>query len=150
MLTVGTVAPDFSLLDQNGVAHTLSEYRGKTLVLYFYPKDSTSGCTKQACEFSRLAQEYAQKGAVIVGVSKDSVASHKKFETKNELSFTLRSDPELTTLQAYDVGKEKKCAGKVSMGTLRTTYVIDPEGVVARAYDKVKAAENPAQVLADL
>ena len=119
-------------------------------MLYFYPKDSTSGCTKQACEFSRLAQEYAQKGAVIVGVSKDSVASHKKFETKNELNFTLLSDPELTTLQAYDVWKEKKCAGKVSMGTLRTTYVIDPEGVVARAYDKVKAAENPAQVLADL
>ena len=85
-----------------------------------------------------------------MGVSKDSVASHKKFETKNELSFTLLSDPELTTLQAYDVWKEKKCAGKVSMGTLRTTYVIDPEGVVARAYDKVKAAENPAQVLADL
>ncbi len=150
MLAVGTPAPDFSLPDQNGVVHTLAEYRGKTLVLYFYPKDSTAGCTKQACGFGELLPHFTEKGAVVVGVSKDSVKSHKNFETKYSLPFTLLSDPELTTIQAYDVWKEKKLYGKASMGVVRTTYVIGPDGVILRAYDKVKADENPRQTLDDL
>ena len=147
MLTEGTKAPDFTLPDQNGKEHSLKEYKGQKVILYFYPKDNTSGCTKQACSFGELMPQFKEKGAVILGVSKDPVASHKKFEEKYGLPFTLLSDTELNVIKAYDVWKEKKNYGKVSMGVVRTTYLIDEDGVIVKAFDKVKAAENPAQML---
>lgn len=150
MLEVGMKAPAFSLPDQNGEMHTLEDYKGKKVILYFYPKDSTAGCTKQACGFADLYPQFMEKGAVILGVSKDSVKSHKNFETKYNLPFTLLSDPELSCIQAYDVWKEKKNYGKVSMGVVRTTYLIDEDGVIVKAFNKVKAAENPAQMLEEL
>lgn len=150
MLEVGTKAPDFSLPDQNGNVHTLEEYRGKKVILYFYPKDNTPGCSKQACGFGELYPQFVEKGAVVLGVSKDSVASHKRFEEKYGLPFTLLSDTELSCIQAYDVWKEKKMYGKVSMGVVRTTYLINENGIIEKAYDKVKAADNPAQMLGEL
>ena len=147
MLNIGTMAPDFTLPDQNGELHSLSQYKGQKVILYFYSKDNTSGCTKQACGFAELYPHFREKGAVILGVSKDSVASHKKFEEKYGLPFTLLSDVEKEVIQAYDVWKEKKNYGKVSMGVLRTTYLIDENGVITAGSDKVKAAENPAQML---
>ena len=150
MLNIGTVAPDFTLPDQNGEPHRLSDYRGRKVILYFYPKDNTAGCTKQACNFKELMPQFREKGAVILGVSKDSVASHKRFEEKYGLPFTLLSDEEKTVIQAYDVWKEKKNYGKVTMGVVRTTYLIDEKGVIVRAFDKVKAADNPAQMLGEL
>lgn len=150
MLETGTKAPDFTLPDQNGVAHSLSDYKGKKVILYFYPKDNTPGCTRQACGFSERRPQFEEKGAVILGISKDSVASHKRFEEKQGLTFTLLSDPELKVIQAYDVWREKKNYGKVSMGVVRTTYLIDENGVIVKAFDKVKAAENPQQMLEEL
>ncbi|HJD14060.1 MAG TPA: thioredoxin-dependent thiol peroxidase [Candidatus Ruminococcus avistercoris] len=150
MLEIGTTAPAFSLPDQNGQMHTLEEYRGKKVILYFYPRDNTPGCTKQACGFAQLYPQFTEKGAVILGISKDSVKSHKKFETKYGLPFTLLSDTQKEVIQAYDVWKEKKNYGKVSMGVVRTTYLIDEEGVIIKAMDKVKAAENPQQMLEEL
>ena len=150
MLTIGTKAPDFTLPDQNGEMRTLSEFKGQKVILYFYPKDMTSGCTKQACGFGDLYPQFREKGAVILGVSRDSVDSHKKFEEKYGLPFTLLSDTEKTVIQAYDVWKEKKNYGKVSMGVIRTTYLIDEEGMIIRAFDKVKAADNPGQMLEEL
>ena len=150
MLSIGHVAPDFTLPDQDGHLHTLSDYHGRKVILYFYPRDNTAGCTKQACNFKALMPQISEKGAVILGVSKDSVASHKRFEEKFDLPFTLLSDEEKTVIQAYDVWKEKKNYGKVSMGVVRTTYLIDENGVIIRAYDKVKAAENPVQMLEEL
>lgn len=147
MLEVGTKAPEFTLPDQNGEKHSLSDYRGQKVVLYFYPKDSTPGCTKQACNFGELLPQFREKGAVVIGVSKDSVASHKKFEEKYGLPFTLLSDVERMVIEAYDVWKEKKNYGKVSMGVVRTTYLIDEEGIIIKAIGNVKAAENPAQML---
>ena len=147
MLEVGTKAPEFTLPDQNGEMHSLSDYRGQKVVLYFYPKDSTPGCTKQACNFGELLPQFREKGTVVIGVSKDSVASHKKFEEKYGLPFTLLSDVERTVIEAYDVWKEKKNYGKVSMGVVRTTYLIDEEGIIIKAVGNVKAAENPAQML---
>lgn len=150
MLTIGTAALDFELPDQNGHMRKLSEYRGKKVVLYFYSKDNTAGCSKQACGFAELYPHFLEKGAVVIGVSKDSVASHKRFEEKYHLPFTLLSDPELTAIKGYDVWQEKKTAGKVSMGVVRTTYLIDEEGVIRKAFGKVKAADNPGQMLEEL
>jgi peroxiredoxin Q/BCP len=150
MLSIGTIAPDFELLDQNGEAHRLADYRGQRVILYFYPKDMTAGCTKQACAFGELYPQFREKGAVVLGVSKDSVASHKRFEEKYGLPFTLLSDPELRAIQAYDVWKEKMNYGKLTMGVVRTTYLIDENGIIVKAFDKVKAADNPAQMLAGL
>lgn len=147
MLEIGTKAPDFQLPDQNGVVHTLKEYAGKKVVLYFYSKDNTAGCTKQANGFGELYPQFLEKGAVILGVSKDSVASHKKFEEKFQLPFTLLSDPELQAIKAYDVWGEKKLYGKVSMGIIRTTYLIDEKGIIIKAMGKVKAADNPLKTL---
>ncbi len=147
MLEVGTKAPSFNLADQDGVFHSLEEYSGKKLVLYFYPKDNTSGCTKQACSFAELFPAFREKGAEVVGVSKDSVQSHKKFTEKYSLPFTLLSDVSLDTLKAYDVWKEKKLYGKTFMGVVRTTYLIDENGVIIRAEEKVNAGENPANTL---
>ena len=148
MLETGTKAPDFTLPDQNGRMVSLSDYRGQKVILYFYPKDMTSGCTKQACGFSELYPQFTEKGAAVLGVSKDSIASHKKFEEKYGLPFTLLSDTEKEVIQKYDVWKEKKNYGKVSMGVVRTTYLIDEEGVIVKGFDKVRAADNPAQMLA--
>ena len=150
MLEVGTKAPDFTLPDQNGNMHSLSEYRGKKVILYFYPKDNTAGCTKQACGFAERYPQFTEKGAVVLGVSKDSVASHKKFEEKYGLPFTILSDPELVAIQAYDVWQEKKNYGKTYMGVVRTTYLIDEKGKIVKAFDKVKAADNPEQMLGEL
>jgi peroxiredoxin Q/BCP len=150
MLETGTKAPDFELPDQNGKVHKLSDYMGKKVILYFYPKDNTSGCTKQACGFGERYPQFKEKGAVILGVSKDSVASHKKFEEKYGLPFTLLSDTELNVIKAYDVWKEKKNYGKVTMGVVRTTYLIDENGVIIKGMDKVKAADNPQEMLDEL
>lgn len=150
MLEIGTKAPDFTLPDQNGNMHSLSEYRGKKVILYFYPKDNTAGCTKQACGFAERYPQFTEKGAVVLGVSKDSVASHKKFEEKYGLPFTLLADPELAAIQAYDVWQEKKNYGKTYMGVVRTTYLIDESGKIVKAFDKVKAADNPEQMLGEL
>jgi peroxiredoxin Q/BCP len=147
MLEIGTLAPEFSLPDQNGELRNLSDYRGQKVVLYFYPKDMTSGCSKQACGFGELYPQFREKGAVVLGVSKDSVASHKKFEEKYGLPFTLLSDPDKEVIRLYDVWKEKVNYGKVTMGVVRTTYLIDENGIIVKAMDKVKAAENPAQML---
>ena len=150
MLEVGTKAPDFTLPDQNGNVHSLSDYRGKKVILYFYPKDNTPGCTKQACGFAERYPQFTEKGAVVLGISKDSVASHKEFEEKYGLPFTILSDPELKVIQAYDVWKEKMNYGKVSMGVVRSTYLIDEEGKIVKSFDKVKAADNPEQMLGEL
>ena len=147
MLEKGTKAPEFSLPDENGEIRNLSDYKGKKLILYFYPKDNTPGCTKQACGFGELYPQFGEKGVEIIGISKDSVASHKKFKEKYSLPFTILSDTELQTIQAYDVWKEKKLYGKTSMGIVRTTYLIDENGVIIKAMDKVKAAENPEEML---
>jgi peroxiredoxin Q/BCP len=150
MLEIGTKAPDFSLPDQNGEIHSLEEYKGKKVILYFYPRDNTAGCTKQACGFAERYPQFLEKNAVVLGVSKDSVASHKKFEEKYELPFTLLSDTELSCIQAYDVWKEKNNYGKKTMGVVRTTYLIDEQGIIVKAFGKVKAADNPAQMLEEL
>ena len=147
MLEVGTQAPDFTLPDQDGQMHSLKEYRGQKVVLYFYPKDNTPGCSRQASGFGELYPQFTEKGAVVLGVSKDSVASHKKFQEKYNLPFTLLSDPEKTVIQAYDVWKEKNMYGRKTMGVVRTTYLIDEEGVIVKAMGKVKAADNPRQML---
>lgn len=150
MLVNGTKAPDFTLPDQNGQPRKLSEYLGQRVILYFYPRDMTAGCTKQACAFAELYPQFREKGAAVLGISKDSVASHKKFEEKYGLPFVLLSDPEKTAIQAYDVWKEKKMYGKVSMGVVRTTYLIDEQGIIVKGFEKVKPAENPADMLGEL
>lgn len=150
MLEVGTKAPVFTLPDQNGKIHSLEDYRGQKVILYFYPKDNTPGCTKQACGYSERYPQFMEKGVEILGVSKDTVASHKRFEEKQGLTFILLSDPERKVIQAYDVWKEKKNYGKVSMGVVRTTYLIDEEGVIIRANDKVKAADDPENMLGEV
>ena len=147
MLEIGMKAPEFELPDQNGEMHRLADYRGKKVILYFYPKDNTSGCSKQACGFSERNPQFREKGAVILGVSKDSVASHKKFEQNYGLGFTLLSDPELEVIKSYGVWQEKKNYGKVTMGVVRTTYLIDENGIIIKAMGGVKAADNPQQML---
>ncbi|MCI5885928.1 MAG: thioredoxin-dependent thiol peroxidase [Clostridiales bacterium] len=150
MLETGTKAPSFSLPDQNGEIHTLEEYRGKKVILYFYPKDNTPGCTKQACGYAEKYPQFLEKGAVVIGISRDKVASHKRFEEKYELPFTILADPELEAIRAYDVWKEKKNYGKVSMGVVRTTYLIDEEGIIVKANDKVKAAEDAEKMIDEI
>ena len=149
MLEIGTNAPDFTLPDQLGQMHSLSDYRGKKVILYFYPKDNTPGCSKQACGYSANVPQFAEKGAVILGISKDSVASHQKFSDKYQLAFSILSDPERQVIEAYDVWKEKKLYGKVSMGVVRTTYLIDENGIIIKACDKVKAAEDAEKMLGE-
>lgn len=150
MLQPGTKAPAFALPDQNGNIRTLEEFKGKKIILYFYPKDNTSGCTKQACGYLERLPHFAEKGVEIIGVSKDSVASHKRFEEKHGLAFTILADPELEAIKAYDVWKEKKSRGKVTMGVVRTTYLIDEEGMIIMANDKVKAADDPEKMLGEI
>ena len=147
MLEVGMKAPEFTLNDKDGKAVSLSEFKGKKVVLYFYPKDSTPGCTRQACAFAGAYDVYKEMGVEVIGISKDSVKSHSNFATKYELPFVLLSDPELQAIQAYDVWKEKKLYGKVSMGVVRTTYVIDEEGVIEHVMPKVKPDTNAEEIL---
>lgn len=149
MLEVGTKAPEFTLPDQNGEMHSLSDYRGKKVVLYFYPKDMTAGCTSQACNFRDLYPQIREKGAVVLGVSKDTVESHKRFEEKHGLPFTLLSDTDLSVIAAYDVLRPAK-DGKPSRSLIRSTYLIDEAGVIIRAFGGVKAKENAAQMLGEL
>ena len=150
MLEIGTKAPEFTLRDQDGVIHSLKDYRGQKVILYFYPKDQTAGCIKEACGFRDRYPQFTEKGAVILGVSKDSVKSHKNFEEKQQLPFTLLSDPELEVIKAYDVWQEKTMYGKKVMGVERSTYLIDEDGNIARVYKKVKAASHPEDLLADI
>ncbi len=150
MLEVGTKAPEFTLPDQDGKMHQLKDYRGQKVILYFYPKDNTPGCTKQACGFRDLYPDIREKGAVVLGISKDSVASHKKFQEKYQLPFTLLSDENRDVIEAYDVWKEKKMYGKSFLGIVRTTYLIDEDGIIVKASGKVKPGEDPANALAEL
>ena len=150
MLEVGTHAPDFTLPDKDGNPVTLSSYLGKRVVLYFYPRDNTPGCTRQACAYAAAFGEFQALDTVVIGISKDSVASHQKFAEKNSLPFLLLSDPELTAIQAYGVWQEKKNYGKVSMGVVRSTFVIDPNGVIEKVMPKVKPDTNAADILAYL
>ena len=149
-LSVGVTAPDFTLPDQNGKEHKLSDYRGKPVVLYFYPKDDTSGCTKEACGFRDDYSAYQQAGVVILGVSPDSPKSHTNFIAKYELPFTLLADTEREVLKLYGAWGLKKMYGREYEGVLRTTYLIDPDGKIAKVYEKVKPAAHSAQILADL
>ena len=150
MLEVGTKAPEFTLPDKDGNPVSLSDFLGKKVVLYFYPKDNTPGCTKQACAFAASYEGFKAKNVAVIGVSKDSVASHQKFAVKYDLPFLLLSDPELQAIQAYGVWQEKKLYGKVSMGVVRSTYLIDEQGVIARVMPKVKPDTNAADILAAL
>ena len=150
MLTVGTKAPDFTLNDQHGAEVRLSDFLGKKVVLYFYPRDNTPGCTRQACAFAGAYAQFREKNVEVIGISKDSVASHVKFAEKYSLPFILLSDPELTAIQAYGVWQEKKQYGKVSMGVVRTTFLIDEEGNIAAVMPKVKPDTNAEEILASL
>ena len=150
MLEVGMKAPEFTLPDQFGKQVSLSDYLGQKVVLYFYPKDNTPGCTRQACGFAENYPAFLEKGAVVIGVSRDSVASHVKFAGKHQLPFVLLSAPERTALAAYGVWQEKKLYGKVSMGVVRTTFLIDENGTVEKIMSKVKPDTNARDVLAEL
>ncbi len=150
MIKEGEAAPDFTLQADDGRTVSLRDYRGKKVVLYFYPKDGTPGCTREAIEFRDIAQEFEKEGAVILGVSKDSVASHQKFKQKHELPFTLLSDPEGKALDLYGVWKKKSLFGKTFMGTERTTFLVDEDGIVAKVYRKVKAKGHAQVCLLDL
>lgn len=147
MLAEGTKAPDFTLSDQNGKPVSLADFNGKKVVLYFYPRDNTPGCSRQACAFAGAYEEFKTLDTAVIGVSKDSVASHVKFAEKYALPFTLLSDPELQAIQAYDVWQEKKNYGKVSMGVVRSTYIIDENGTIEKVMPKVKPDTNAAEIL---
>ena len=147
MLEVGTKAPDFTLPDADGKAVSLSDFAGKRVVLYFYPRDNTPGCTRQACAFGASYQGFKDNNTVVIGISKDSVASHSKFAQKYDLPFVLLSDPELQAIQAYGVWQEKKLYGKTSMGVVRSTYLINEEGIIDRVFPKVKPDTNAAEIL---
>ena len=150
MLEIGMKAPDFSLLDKDGNTVRLSDFQGKKVVLYFYPKDNTPGCTRQACAFAASYEQFKAQDATVIGISKDSVASHLKFAQKYDLPFILLSDPELQAIQAYGVWQEKKLYGKVSMGVVRTTYIINEQGIIEKVMPKVKPDTNAAEILAYL
>ena len=150
MLETGMKAPEFTLTDKNGDTVSLSDFAGKKVVLYFYPKDNTPGCTRQACAFAASYEQFKTIDAVVIGISKDSAASHLKFAQKYDLPFILLSDPDLQAIQAYGVWQEKKLYGKVSMGVVRTTFVIDEQGVIEKVMPKVKPDTNAAEILSYL
>ena len=150
MLPIGTKAPDFTLKDKDGNEVSLSDFAGKKVVLYFYPKDSTPGCTKQACSYRDNFGQFREKGVVVIGISKDSIKAPTNFAAKNDLPFLLLSDPELQAIQAYDVWHEKKMCGKVSMGVVRSTCVIDENGMIVYSAEKVKPDADSLNVLAFL
>lgn len=150
MLEIGSIAPDFTLQDQHGNTISLHDFAGKRIVLYFYPKDNTPGCTRQACAFAGAYAAFRDNGIVVIGISKDSVASHQKFAQKYDLPFILLSDPERQAIEAYGVWQEKKMCGKTSMGVVRTTYIIGEDGRITHVMPKVKPDTNAADVLAAL
>ena len=150
MLVAQMKAPDFSLLDKDGNTVRLSDFQGRKVVLYFYPKDNTPGCTRQACAFAASYEQFKAQDIVVIGISKDTVASHQKFAQKYDLPFILLSDPELQAIQAYDVWQEKKLYGKVSMGVVRTTYIINEQGFIEKVMPKVKPDTNAAEILSYL
>lgn len=150
MLEKGMKAPDFTLEDKDGNRVSLSGFLGKRVVLYFYPKDNTPGCTRQACAFAGLYKEFQNKGVEVIGISRDSTASHVKFAEKYNLPFILLSDPELAAIQAYGVWQEKKLYGKTSMGVVRTTFIIGENGIIEKVMPKVKPDSNAAEILAEL
>lgn len=147
MLKLGDIAPDFTLCDKDGKEVRLSDFKGKKIVLYFYPKDNTPGCTRQACAFAGVYSGFKEKNVAVIGISRDSVASHAKFAEKYSLPFTILSDPELIAIKAYGVWQEKKLYGKVSFGVVRTTFIIDEEGRIERVMEKVKPDTNAAEIL---
>ena len=150
MLETGMKAPDFNLSDKDGNTVRLSDFQGKKIVLYFYPKDNTPGCTRQACAFAASYEQFKARDIVVIGISKDSVASHLKFAQKHDLPFILLSDPQLQAIQSYGVWQEKKLYGKVSMGVVRTTYIIDEQGIIEKVMPKVKPDTNAAEILSFL
>ena len=150
MLEVGSKAPNFTLQDKDGKSVSLSDFLGKKVVLYFYPKDNTPGCTRQACAFAGAYDEFVSRGVQIIGISKDSVASHEKFAQKYSLPFILLADPERVAIEAYGVWQEKKLYGKLNFGVVRTTFVIDEQGIIERVMPKVKPDTNAAEILAQL
>ena len=150
MLEIGMKAPNFTLKDKNGSDVSLSDFLGKRVVLYFYPKDNTPGCTRQACAFAGAYKQFEAKGVEVIGISKDSVASHVKFAEKYDLPFVLLSDPDRIAIEAYGVWQEKKMCGKVSMGVVRTTFIIDEDGNIEKVMPKVKPDTNAADILAEL
>ncbi len=150
MIEAGTKAPNFTLFDKDGNTVSLSDFLGKKVVLYFYPKDNTPGCTRQACAFAGAYEGFKSRNVEVIGISRDSVASHVKFAEKYDLPFVLLSDPELAAIQAYGVWQEKKLYGKVSMGVVRTTFVIDENGIVQKVMKKVKPDTNAAEILTAL
>ena len=150
MLKIGDIAPDFALLDSEGMEHKLSDYLGRKIVLYFYPRDNTPGCTRQACAFASAYDEFRRREILVIGISRDSVASHKKFAEKNNLPFILLSDPDLVAIQSYGVWQEKKLYGKTSFGVVRTTFIIDEEGKISAVMPKVKPDTNAEEILNSL
>ncbi len=150
MLTAGTKAPDFTLFDKDGNSVSLSDFLGKKVIVYFYPKDNTPGCTRQACAFAGLYDEFKKKGIEVIGISKDSTDSHRKFAEKYSLPFILLSDPELIAIKGFDVWQEKKLYGKTSFGVVRSTFIIGEDGVIEEAMPKVKPDTNAAEILAEL
>ena len=150
MLKIGDKAPNFTLYDKNGQSVSLNDFIGKKIVLYFYPKDNTPGCTRQACAFAGLYSEFEKRGIVVIGISKDSVASHQKFAEKYNLPFVLLSDPDKIAIEAYGVWQEKKMCGKVSMGVVRTTFIIDENGNISKVMEKVKPDTNAQEILNEL
>ncbi|HOP50141.1 MAG TPA: thioredoxin-dependent thiol peroxidase [Ignavibacteriales bacterium] len=150
MLELNELAPDFTLLDQNGNQHKLSDYRGKKVILYFYPKDDTPGCTTEACQFNEILPNFQGTEAVVLGISADTPESHKKFAEKYNLNFTLLSDPEKEVIQKYGVWKEKNMYGKKTFGIVRTTFIIDEEGKIRKIYNKVKADGHAQKVIEDI
>lgn len=150
MLQINTIAPDFKLKNYKGEEYTLSQFKGKKVVLYFYPKNNTSGCTTQALEFKSVYDQFQKKNVVIIGISKDSLDSHQQFQKKYDFPFILLSDPSTETIQKYDVWKEKKLYGKTYMGVVRTTYIIDEQGVIIWAQEKVNPKTNASDVLCHL
>ena len=150
MLKEGMKAPSFTLMDEKGNSHSLSDYKGKKVVVYFYPKDNTPGCTRQACAFAAAYEEFKQLDVVVIGISKDSQRAHANFIKKYDLPFILLSDPDRQAIEAYDVWKEKKLYGKVSMGVVRSTYVINEEGIIEKVFEKAKPDTNAAEILSYL
>ena len=147
MLEIGSKAPNFTLPDKDGREVSLSDFEGKRVVLYFYPKDNTPGCTRQACAFAGAYEEFEKRGVAVIGISKDSIASHAKFAEKYGLPFVLLSDTELEAIKAFGVWQEKKLYGKVSMGVVRTTFIIDENGIIEKVMPKVKPDTNAAEIL---
>lgn len=150
MLKIGDKAPNFTLADKDGKSVSLNDFLGKRVVLYFYPKDNTPGCTRQACAFAGLYREFENRGVEVIGISKDSVSSHIKFAEKYNLPFVLLADPNREAIEAYGVWKEKKMCGKVGMGVVRTTFIIDEQGNIAKIMDKVKPDTNAQEILAEI